>query len=272
MSETLFGDDDKSESLEGEGGDSEQSDEAWSEVKSKKTKRTLKSTLKSVVNETLYGSEFPVFDKTISNKQAKEIAKNNENMSTVLAAQPAFTNVIDEAFKGAVQNQKKEELDKESIRCNIVLYGVEDKAEPDWQVRKKNDSDTVDEILAFLESEAKPIKMFRIGAFKATADDNMSPTKPRPLKIVLPDAATVNEVMKKCPKLKNSPEHLSRVNICYDMTKDERSSMKKLVEDAKTKSKNSPKWDFKVRGPPWNPKTDRFPKRGGELRDMETPK
>ena len=139
--------------------------------------------------------------------------------------------------------------------------GYQKKRNQTGRPAKKHDSDKVNEIFSFIGSSVKPASIFRIGTYKEFAEDGTSPAKPRPIKITMPDAATVEQIMSECTKFKDAPEHMSKYNVCFDMTKEERQTRKNLVEDAKKQTQNSPNWDFKVRGPPWLPEIKRFRKR-----------
>ena len=54
-------------------------------------------------------------------------------------------------------------------------------------------------------------------------------------------------------KHSKAPDHLKRLSINYDSSKDERKKIRELVAQAKEQSENDPNYVFKVRGPPWNP-------------------
>ena len=53
-------------------------------------------------------------------------------------------------------------------------------------------------------------------------------------------------------KLKDAPDHVKNLRVTYDMSKDERETLGKMVEVAKEKTKACPNWFYKVRGPPWD--------------------
>ena len=103
--------------------------------------------------------------------------------------------------------------------------------------------------------------MFRIGKFNDAPD-----ARPRPLKIVLKSQDDAISVMKNAKKLKNTPEDedLKSLSISHDLTKSEREIIKRMVAQAKEKSRSSPNWDFKVVGPPWKPTVASFRKRTSE--------
>lgn len=75
--------------------------------------------------------------------------------------------------------------------------------------------------------------------------------KPRPLLMEFHNLTQKNIIMKKAVNLHGSEyEHLS---IKYDMTVLEREHKKKLTEEAKRRNDESEgKWQYRVRGPPWD--------------------
>ena len=64
--------------------------------------------------------------------------------------------------------------------------------------------------------------------------------------------------MENTNKLQNASEDLKQLSVCYDLSEEERVTVKTLVEQAKEKSKNSTSHIFRVRGPPGNMKIYRF--------------
>ena len=75
------------------------------------------------------------------------------------------------------------------------------------------------------------------------------------------DPAEIQAIMDNCKNLKGAVDHMRKYSVCYDMTKEERVKIKELVNSTKEKSQNTPKQDFKVRGPPWQPEIKIFLKK-----------
>ena len=72
--------------------------------------------------------------------------------------------------------------------------------------------------------------------------------------------------MNKAPKLKNSD--YQHIRIKHDMTKLERDQWKKLIEEAiAEEEKSGGKWEFRVRGPPWNMKIIKRKPKGADVPD-----
>ena len=68
--------------------------------------------------------------------------------------------------------------------------------------------------------------------------------------------------MKNLPKLKDAPEQLKNLSIAYDMTIEERNTLREQVKVAREKTQKSTNWVFKIRGPPWNMREVRIKKVG----------
>ena len=232
----------------------------WSDTQ-QTASESMKEDVKKMMSDTLFGSDYPEIDPSISKNQAKKIAAGENSYANVAAAAAANNPpTLMGALKRVVRDQKMEDLHKVNVRKNVIIYGVPEKSEPDHQVRIKRDADLVNELIAFTESQAKPMRIFRVGKFEGT--ESATPKEPRPLKITFNDADEVADLVGKCTKLKDAPVHM-KYKVYYDTTKGEREILKTMNESAKEWSQKSPKWDWKVRGPPWHPDYQRYHKRTG---------
>ena len=217
--------------------------------------------VKQLITETMLG-DFPTFDPSISHAQSKKIAKkaNNANTGGEESA-PSIVNAMGQVVEQVLDQRKKDDQHQDAIRCNVVLFGVPEIKDPDYQKRKQNDATKVDALLDFLETEDKPSNTFRIGTWKEFQEDGTTPANPRPLKATFANAAAVERLMNKCRKLKDATGEMTGYNVCHDSTRDQRENRKNMVAAAKEKTSNSPKYEFKVRGPPWNLREERYPKK-----------
>ena len=68
-------------------------------------------------------------------------------------------------------------------------------------------------------------------------------------------------IMNNAYKLRDAPAHLKTVSIGYDLTLDERAIVRDKVNEVKTESQNDPNYVYRVRGPPWDMKVVKLPKR-----------
>ena len=196
--------------------------------------------------EALFGQDYPVYDPNISKNEAKKIA-----------AQPLPALIQKAVHAGHVDN-KKEEQEMLDIRSNIVVYNMPEPKEDDFEKRQEEQRKLVTELFAALGKTAtKPKKMFRLGHYK----DGDSEAAPRPLKLVLGSQEEAVELMANCRLLKDAPTEIKKYSVSHDLTKTEREVIKRMVAEAKEKSRNSPNWDVKVVGPPWKPVFRSYKKR-----------
>ena len=217
--------------------------------------------MRQVMNEALFGEEYPEFDPSISLKQAKRIAKE-QNMPPP----PTLNDVMKTAVNEQNKAEKKENEDKAIARCNIIIYGMNEPSETDGEKRKKFTDDKMTELLSFLEvDEIKPIKTHRLGKFTESNENQAS--KPRPLKVILSSQAEAEMIVKSCKKLKDAPTNLSGLSVSHDLTNEERINIRNLVKKAKEDSAKSPNLDFKVVGPPWKPTIRSYNKRAPNARE-----
>ena len=211
----------------------------------------MESQFRQIMNDTIFGDEYPDFDPKISHKQAKRIAAEQNRTPP-----PTFNTVM----KSAVAEQKKEDSDKAIARCNLIIYGIEEPQQEDGEARKEHNQMKIDELFGTLECDnIIPVKMLRVGKFKADKDGN--PGKPRPLKVILSSQTEAEIIVKNCKKLRDAPEHLKKYSVSHDLTNEERNTIKSLSIQAKDQSAKSPNMDYKVVGPPWQPTIRSFKKR-----------
>ena len=212
--------------------------------------------MRVVMNETLFGDEYPEFDPTISHKQAKKLA-NEQNK----APPPTLSSVVQSAASEQKMVDRKEDSEKSIARCNLIIYGLPEPEEEDGEKRKDETQMKIDELFGFLEVEdIIPAKTHRLGKFIKNNSDEGN-RKPRPLKIILNSQKEAEEVVKNCKKLKNAPVELQGLSVSHDLTKEERIYIKDLVKKAKDQTTRSPNLDYKVVGPPWLPRIQSFKKR-----------
>ena len=217
---------------------------------------SIEKQMREVMNETIFGDEYPEFDPSISHKQAKRIAKEQNK-----PAPPTLNTVMHTAVVEQKKAEKQEDSEKAIARCNIIVYGLDEPKEADGEKRKEQTERKIEELFGFLEVEGIiPVKAHRIGKFKEDGDD----AKPRPLKIILNNQAEAEIIVKNCKKLKNAPTGLKKLSVSHDLTNEERIHIKDLVKKAKDQTAKSSNLDFKVVGPPWQPTIKSFKKRGPE--------
>lgn len=222
--------------------------------------QTVSKDVSQLWTQTLFGSDFPEINPEIkTQKQANKITKSNTNNDKQQPQTSSMAEIVASGYKRAFESQKEEEKTREAKRNNLIIYGVTEQSETDHTKRKGNNCDQIKELLQEIKVEANVTNWHRIGKYEKPKDGEEK--EPRPLKITLSNQEQAQKIMDNCYNLKNAPEHMKSYRVRHDLTFDERQKMKELIETANEKTKNSPKWEFKVRGPPWQPEIKRFTKR-----------
>ena len=167
------------------------------------------------------------------------------------AAPTDFRKVV----KEALENQKKEEAEKDQREMNLIIYRAKESTEEDGDKRKEDDTkffnDLCVEALSIGEVAIKDIR--RLG--KPDKD------KVRPLRVTLENKSQKELIMKNAKELAEAEEKFKSTSISYDYSKDDRAKIKEKVEEAKEMQKNDLNCVYKVRGPPWDLKIKKFEKR-----------
>ena len=190
--------------------------------------------MKQLWSETLYGSDFPELDKSITTqRQADRVAQKETT------AKPP---TIADAVNQAVVTQKDEGRKRDEKRNNLIIYRVPEKVEKDYQARIQNDNDKINELFSTINVNSTSTKIYRLGKFEAPNEGEIR--EPRALKVIMSDPAKIQAIMENCENLNGATDHMEKYNVCYDMTKEERNKIKQLVNSAKEKSQNgTSKWE-----------------------------
>ena len=114
---------------------------------------------KQLWSETLYGSDFRELDKSITTQRLADRVAQKET-----TAKPP---TIADAVNQAVVTQKEGERKKDEKRNNLIIYGVPEKVEKDYQARIKNDNDKINELFSTINVNSKSNKIYRLGKFEA---------------------------------------------------------------------------------------------------------
>ena len=163
---------------------------------------------------------------------------------------------ITQTSKKVAREIKIEEKQNESRLNNIIILGAPEKENPDHANRKNGEKAFVEELLATLEINEVPEKMFRLGSYsKKGSTTNEANNKPeqsdsennsnqsnskssvgRPIKVVFKSQEVVDKIMENATKLASAPPHLKGLSIGYDMSTDERKVLKKKLSEAHEKN------------------------------------
>ena len=178
---------------------------------------TVTQDVKQLWSETLYGSDFPELDKSITTQREADRVAQKET-----TAKPP---TIADAVKQAVVTQKEEERKRDEKRNNLIIYGVPEKVEKDYQTRIKNDNDKINVLYTTINVNSKPKKIYRLGKFEAPNEGETR--EPRALKVIISEPAEIQAIMENCKNLKGAADHMEKYSVCYGMTKEERDKIKR---------------------------------------------
>ena len=209
-------------------------------------------TLKTGVSETVNTNMTKLWSETLGDPADFPALDSDISKEAPIKPKLTLSNVV----KNAVRDQKNEELKRENRMNNIVIFRIPEQTEPDASKRKEIDQQSVQNLLSAIGVDAKPKQTIRLGAYK-----NETNGSPRPLKVTFEDQETQQEIFKNLPKLKDASPELKNMSIAYDLSEDERQTVRDMVKVAKEKSSDSPNWEYKIRGPPWDLKEVRYRKR-----------
>ena len=216
--------------------------------------------IQNEMTETVSASVSSAWTKTVMGDDS-DFPSLNDPESRNAPVKPKVTLVT--ALKQVVSEHNEEDLRRQSRLANIIIHRVPERNEATGQERKEKDTETVKEILETIGVDTTPVQVFRLGRYQKT-DEGESESS-RPVKVQLDGPEIQQKVMNSARNLRNAPDHLRQISICYDMTEDERKKTKSMVAQAKEKSESSSKYIYKIRGPhgPWKKsntgREDRFP-------------
>lgn len=143
----------------------------------------------------------------------------------------------------AKNDDKVEESEQEKRATNFIIHGAEEFGETTAEM-KALDNDYVDDILKQLGMHVTPESVIRVGA--------SNESKSRPIKVTMKSKADKQKIMSRLSRLKGTEEEFGKISITEDYTKTERDLIKSWNANAKKKSSEDDKYDYKVRGDPKN--------------------
>ena len=231
----------------------------------KKIETKIDQTIRAVlpdINQTCIGQMQNQMTETVSESVSESVS--NAWTKTVIGDESDFPSLNDpasinapkkpkvtlvSAFKQAVSEQTEEDWRRQSRLTNVIIYRVPERDEPTGEERKRRDRDTIKEILENIGVDTEPVLVTRLGRYQKQADSSKNSS--RPLKVQFENQEAQQKVMSNARNLRNAPDHLRKISICYDMTEDERQKTRDMLTEAKEKTESSSKYFFKVQGPPW---------------------
>ena len=130
----------------------------------------------------------------------------------------------------------EEQKEKDSRVNNVMIFNVPeaDKGkEPKDQAQ--DDVTNATHVLHFLDNDfnCPDMKLIRLGRRKADDD-----TRPRPIRVIIPDVSSKDKVLKNARNLKNYSK-FPRIGICQDKTKRELEEDRRLRAELKQKKETT---------------------------------
>ena len=144
------------------------------------------------------------------------------------------------------REEKAEQEDIESRRCNVILYRIPESDEVLAEDRNKHDKSVCEQFfhafnVGFDRDDIRRVQ--RLGK----RNDNY----PRPILVQLGSRHIKNMIMESLYKIKSMDARLRNVIVAHNLTKKQREECKALVEEAKAKTEQeSGDFIYRVRGPP----------------------
>ena len=141
----------------------------------------------------------------------------------------------DDVIKIHVEEVLNEQHDREKIKNNIILFGLEEGTEQDEEKNKKQDVVKTKEILTHVNPDVKLDKLdnatvMRIG--------NKQANKTRPVKIIMESQDDKNNILRNSRKLKNT-DKFSKIGLTFDKTRKQQEEyriLKEKLEEMKNKN------------------------------------
>ena len=180
-------------------------------------------------------------------KQIEEVKKGAWGTIDLKEEMPC----IREILKDELENQQKENCERETRESNIIIHQVTECDDEDWEKRKEHDTTFFKDLCGGpLEIGDIQIKdIFRLGNRNTTKQAGK-----RPIKVVLNNKEDKARFMSRLYRLKTAEPKFNKISVRNDMTKEDRERTREKVQEAKNlkTADKSGEWNYLVRGPPGN--------------------
>ena len=155
---------------------------------------------------------------------------------------------IDESkeFARSIREEKAEQKDMESRRCNVILYRIPESNEMLAEERNKQDMSACEHFfnafnVGFDRGDIRRVQ--RLG--------RRNENSPRPVLVQFGSRHIKNLIMESLYKIKSMDIRFQNIIVAHNLTKKQREECKALVEEAKAKTEQeSGDYIYRVRGPP----------------------
>ena len=186
----------------------------------------------------------PTFSEVVAKHVDSKFVEVSEDLSKV------------KVVLGETKKMAEEEKNKESRSHNIIIYRAEETSGTRDE-RQSYDKAFCLDLFKKLDVDVKNENVksvFRIGKIEGSHN-------PRPILVQFRERIYKNQVIESLSKLKLAEEKFKKLSITHDMTPEERTECKKLVEEAKKKqSEEQGEYFWRVRGSPGQMKLIRLQK------------
>ena len=176
--------------------------------------------------------------------------KSDDKKTLSVVQNEGVTGVMKEIIIEQRQEQEKEDRLKEEREKNIIIYKVNETEGLPLNERKAKDETLVTKIMGQLNSSDIGVKSIsRLGKFESQKHKE---GKMRPIKVSFHTKECRDSVMRNAPRLADASDpEIKNIHLGYDLSQNERDTVKAKIEEAKKLSAESDQFFYKVMGPPW---------------------
>ena len=215
------------------------------------TNSDLISSFKAVLEDTVSQMENKLgsmIDDKLKDVLPIETTEENGEILTLNRGESYAAKVlkVPEQVRKIIENSKNddkvEENEQERRSRNIIIHGADEYGNTPEEI-KKLDTEYVIDILNHLGMSHRPESVTRLGN---------GTSKKRPIKLIMKTKNDKAKVMNNLSKLKGTIDEFGRISVTDDYTQTEREMLKRWNDDAKAKSQNDDRYNYKVRGDPKN--------------------
>ena len=137
---------------------------------------------------------------------------------------------VEDAILVKITEEQEEAEEIRKRKNNVVIFGVPESAESDFEKRRTDDEDQLQTVLHLIKCDTTTVnKIVRMGKRPEQKD-----AKPRPMLVTMASEEQKDLVLTKSKNLKRSgQEGMDKVFIFQDLTPRQRERRKKLVQELK---------------------------------------
>ena len=193
-----------------------------------------------------------VTEKTLTKSFSEAVKASSSTNIDQIAAKVKET--IVPSVSVVMQEQRVQMLKDDTLReeraKNVVIHKMPELSGNNREARFAHDKENVQKIMEQLGVDLEPKNIFRLGRFDHEKDQD---GKCRPLRLIFESKEDRDRVLRNRYKLGEWEDEspLKKVQLNYDLSKEERQEVNNKLSEAKTKTNSQEEYFWKVRGPPW---------------------